>query len=630
MRNRGQETMIGGTAQTPGASRKPLLSLRIRTEPDIVVARQRARQVATLLGLTAPDQVGLATAVSEIVRNAVLYAGEAKVDFEMDISCRPQFLWVQVTDQGPGIKDLDSVLAGRFQSKTGLGTGISGARRLTDRFEISSSPTEGTVVRFGKALQAHTQPLDMSSLSRLNRQLTLQPAPDPRDALQQQNQDLIQTLAVLQARDRELEIRRLELKRLNLELEETNRGVVALYAELEEKAIAVFRANELKSQFLSYVSHEFRTPVNSVMALTHLLLKRTDGELSSEQEKQVVYIRKAVEGLSEMVNDLLDLAKVEAGKTEVRKSIVEVSQVLGAVRALMRPLATNDEVTLTFEEPPAGLVMETDEAKLGQVLRNLVSNALKFTEKGEVRIRINYSPESERISFFVEDTGIGIAPEHLDVIFQEFSQIDHSIQKRVKGTGLGLPLSRKLAELLGGTLEVSSQQGVGSTFVLTLPTKISAPRVGDVAPSSLPDKAPAAILIVDDEEASRYVCRQMFRGTQYRIIESDGLEAAERARFERPGLIILDLTMPGRTGFEVLDELKANPDTREIPVVIHTSKSLTHADDVRLSGRHLGVLPKSGRNRREAFMAIRKALGDAGLFADDPEFADGNDSEKNK
>ena len=117
-----------------------------------MVARQRARQVATLLGLTAPDQVGLATAVSEIVRNAVLYAGEAKVDFEMDISCRPQFLWVQVTDQGPGIKDLDGVLAGRFQSKTGLGTGLSGARRLTDRFEISSSPNEGTVVRFGKTL----------------------------------------------------------------------------------------------------------------------------------------------------------------------------------------------------------------------------------------------------------------------------------------------------------------------------------------------------------------------------------------------------------------------------------------------------------------------------------------------
>jgi signal transduction histidine kinase/CheY-like chemotaxis protein len=621
--------MTGGMGQTPRADRKPLLSLRIRTEPDIVVARQRARQVSTLLGLTAPDQVGLATAVSEIVRNAVLYAGEARVEFEMDISSRPQFLWVQVTDQGPGIKDLQGVLAGRFQSKTGLGTGISGARRLTDKFEISSSEKEGTVVRFGKAVQGHMPPLDMSGLTRLIRQLIQQPAPETRDALQQQNQDLIQTLETIRAKDLELEVRRLELERLNVELAETNRGVVALYAELEERATALRRADAVKSQFLSYVSHEFRTPVNSVMALTHLLLNRTDGELTSEQEKQVVYIRKAVEGLAEMVNDLLDLAKVESGKTEIRTSVVEVSQVLGAVRVLMRPLATNDDVTVIFEEPPAGLLMETDEAKIGQVLRNLVSNALKFTEKGQVRVRVSSDPDSDLISFFVEDTGIGIAPEHLGVIFEEFSQIQHTIQKRVKGTGLGLPLSRKLAELLGGTLEVSSQQGVGSTFVLTLPRKVTIPAATGGAPASLPDKAAPAVLIVDDEEASRYVCRQMFRGKQYRIIESGALEAAERARFERPELIILDLMMPGRTGFEVLDELKANPDTREIPVVIHTSKNLTHADDVRLSGRHIGLLPKSGKNRKEAFIAIRRVLRDADLFDDEPEFA-GSDSGKDK
>jgi signal transduction histidine kinase len=615
--------------QTPRADCKPLLSLRIRTEPDIVVARQRARQVATLLGLTAPDQVGLATAVSEIVRNAVLYAGEARVEFEMDISSRPQFLWVQITDQGPGIKDLQGVLAGRFQSKTGLGTGLSGARRLTDKFEISSSEKEGTVVRFGKAVQGHLPPLDLGGLTRLIRQLAQQPAPELRDALQQQNQDLVQTLETLRTKDRELEVRRLELERLNVELAETNRGVVALYAELEERATALRRADAVKSQFLSYVSHEFRTPVNSVMALTHLLLKRTDGELTSEQEKQVVYIRKAVEGLAEMVNDLVDLAKMESGKTEIRTSVVEVSQVLGAVRALMRPLATNDDVTVIFEEPPAGLLMETDEAKIGQVLRNLVSNALKFTEKGHVRVRVSPDPESDLISFFVEDTGIGIAPEHLGVIFEEFSQIQHTIQKRVKGTGLGLPLSRKLAELLGGTLEVSSQQGVGSTFVLTLPRKVTIPAATGGAPASLPDKAVPAVLIVDDEEASRYVCRQMFRGKQYRIIESGALEAAERARFERPELIILDLMMPGRTGFEVLDDLKANPDTREIPVVIHTSKNLTHADDVRLSGRHIGLLPKSGKNRREAFIAIRRVLRDADLFDDEPEFA-GSDSGKDK
>ena len=575
----------------PRSECTPLLSLRIRTEPDIVIARQRAREIAALLGLTTPDQVALATAVSEVARNAVLYAGEAKIDFELDLMSRPQFIWVQVTDTGPGIANLQGVLDGQVPSKAGLGNGLAGTRRLTDRFEISSSPN-GTVVRFGKTFPARAPALDRSGLARLTFQLAQQPAPEPDQALRQQNQDLIQTLGTLRAREAELEGRRLELERLNLELEETNRGVVALYAELEERAIALRRADELKSQFLSYVSHEFRTPVNSVMALTHLLLRRTDGELTAEQEKQVMFIRKAVEGLAEMVNDLLDLAKVESGKTEVRKTDVEVSQVMGAVRALMRPLATNEAVTLTFEECPSSLVIETDEAKLGQILRNLVSNALKFTERGEVRVRTNCNPAGDLVSFFVEDTGIGIAPEHLDVIFQEFSQIHHSMQGRVKGTGLGLSLSRKLAELLGGTLEVSSRQGVGSTFVLTLPRgAVELPVAGNSVPDFSQD-AEATILIVDDEESARYVCRQMFRGTRFRIIESDALEAAERARFERPGLIILDLMMPGRTGFEVLDELKADPATREIPVVIVTSRTLTRMERDELRPNVLEIVGK--------------------------------------
>ncbi len=612
---------MGNVGRTPQPEHKRLLSLRVQREADIVVARQRARQLATLLGLTAPDQVGLATAVSEIVRNAVLYAGEARVEFEVDISSRPQFLLVRVTDQGPGIKDLQRILDGQFQSKTGFGAGLQGVRRLTERFEIVTSPNEGTVVCFGKPLPAHGQTLGMADLARVAQQLTQQPTSELPDALREQNQDLIQTLDTLRAREAELDGRRLELERLNVELEETNRGVVALYAELEERACALRRADELKSQFLSYVSHEFRTPVNSVMALTHLLLRRTDGDLTSEQEKQVVFIRKAVEGLAEMVNDLLDLAKVESGKTEVRSSLVEVSQVLGAVRALMRPLATNDAVTLIFEESAPGMVIVTDEAKLGQILRNLVSNALKFTEKGEVRVRVRSSEENNQISFFVEDTGIGIAPADLKLIFQEFSQIHSPIQGRVKGTGLGLSLSRKLAELLGGTLEVSSQLGVGSTFTLVLPKHVFVEPVLDAPPVDLTRSSEITILIVDDEEASRYVCRRMFRGTGYQIIESHGFEAAERARFERPDLIILDLMMPGRTGFEVLDELKSETATRDIPVVIHTSKKITDADMARLAGRQVGLLPKSGKDRKEALEVIRRALGNAGLFADEPEFA---------
>ena len=603
---------------TPRSDRKPLLSLNIQAESDIVVARQRTRQLANLLSLTPVDQVGIATAVSEIVRNAVLYAGGANVYFELELSSRPQFFWVRVVDRGPGFQDVQRILDGQFQPKNGLGAGIAGARRLTEQFEISSAADNGTVVSFGKSLPSNAR-LAGEDLKRLALRLTQQPLPGPDDALREQNNDLMQTLEVLRTRESELEGRRTELERLNLELAETNRGVVALYAELEERAAALRRANELKSQFLSYVSHEFRTPVNSVLALTQILMRRTDGDLTAEQEKQVAFIRKAVEGLAEMVNDLLDLAKVESGKTEVRSSSVDVGQVVGAVRALMRPLATNEAVKLVFDELPDGLMIETDEAKLGQILRNLVSNALKFTEEGQVRVSVGTS--GDQVVFSVEDTGIGIASEHLEVIFQEFSQIHHPLQGRAKGTGLGLPLSRKLAELLGGKLEVSSQAGVGSKFVLTIPQKLSVNRRRDAEThASVP--ASGVILVVDDEEASRYVCRHMFRGSPYRIIESNALEAAERARFERPQLIVLDLMMPGRTGFEVLEELKSDPATREIPVVIHTSKVMTAADETRLAGRHLGLLSKSGKNRKLAFEAIRRVLGNAQLFSDEPEFTD--------
>jgi CheY-like chemotaxis protein/nitrogen-specific signal transduction histidine kinase len=415
----------------------------------------------------------------------------------------------------------------------------------------------------------------------------------------------------------ELEKREQELARLNLELEETNRGVVALYAELDEKADALKHANEMKSHFLRYVSHEFRTPVNSVLALTQLLLRRMDGELTPEQEKQVEYIRRAVQELGEMVNDLLDLAKVEAGKTEIRISRVDLSHFVGSIRALMRPLATNDAVALIFDDPPPEIALETDESKLGQILRNMISNALKFTEKGEVRVSIRPARNSS-LCFSVSDTGVGIAAADLSAIFQEFTQVNNRLQKNVKGTGLGLPLSRKLAVLLGGTLEATSTPGSGSTFSLTLP----------MAPASALSPSAAAlpssrqsILIIDDEEASRYITRQLLRGTKYGIIESaEGIEGAERARFERPALIILDLLMPQRNGFEVLDELQADETTRDIPVVIHSSKELTEADLKRLASRPAAVLPKGAEGRRQAFEVIRRILGESELFCGEPEF----------
>jgi signal transduction histidine kinase len=600
---------------------KPILSVNIQKEQDLVTARQRARQLSMLLAFRHQDQTRIATAVSEIARNAYRYARGGRIDFSIDLEARPQFFWIEVCDRGPGISRLESVLDGTYVSSTGMGIGLAGVSRLMDEFNVASSASHGTTVRFGKSIPAGAKPLDMTAVGRLSSSLALQNPAREVDELERQNQDLLQTLNTLYLRESELERRQQDMARLNVELEETNRGVVALYAELDEKAEALRRADDIKSRFLSHVSHEFRTPVNSILALARLLLERSDGELAPEQEKQVAYIRDAARQLAEIVNDLLDLAKVESGKTEVRLVPVDAGQFLGSTRALMRPLANNEAVSLVVEEPAQSIVFESDESKLGQILRNLISNALKFTQQGEVRVNAALDALQKSVVFTVKDTGIGIATGDQERIFHEFTQIEHPIQKHVKGTGLGLPLSRKLAVLLGGTLTVESEIGGGSTFSLTLPYRAPA---GLAALRGEPYAARGSaktILIVDDEVASRYLTYRLLQGTTYQIIEATATEAAERARFEAPALILLDLTMPDRSGFEILHELKSDEMTKDIPVVIHTSKAMTEGDYARLGGKQLAVLPKGTEGRRQALLAMREILGEPHLFSTEAEFS---------
>ena len=228
----------------------------------------------------------------------------------------------------------------------------------------------------------------------------------------------------------EIRRREEESQQLNQELGDTNRGVVALYAELDGRAEQLRQASELKTRFLSNMSHEFRTPLNSVLALSRLLLDRIDGELTSEQERQVGYIRRSAESLLELVNDMLDLAKVEAGKAEVKPVRFAVTSLFGALRGALKPLLTSASVDLLFEPLQDLPPLYTDEAKVAQILRNLVSNALKFTEQGEVRVTARLSEDTTSVIFAVRDTGIGIAPEHHERIFEEFSQVDTKTARR--------------------------------------------------------------------------------------------------------------------------------------------------------------------------------------------------------
>jgi|SRR5882672_8526612 len=265
--------------------------------------------------------------------------------------------------------------------------------------------------------------------------------------------------------------REAEIASLREELDETNKGVVALYAELDDKAAALREATELKSRFLSYMSHEFRTPLTSMSSITGILLSRLDGPLTPEQQKQVEFIRSSARELTEMVNDLLDLAKVEAGRITISPEWFEMVDLFSALRGMFKPIVANSSVSLVFDEPKGDIKLYTDDKKLSQILRNFISNALKFTPVGEVRVTARIL-DDDLVEFAVADTGIGIAPEHVPNLFADFIQLDVRLQRRLRGSGLGLSLARKFAELLGGKVAVESELGKGSRFSVVLPMRL--------------------------------------------------------------------------------------------------------------------------------------------------------------
>jgi signal transduction histidine kinase len=587
----------------------PLMTLDVRVEPDIVLARQRARQIAALLGFAHLDQTRIATATSEIARNAFQYAGGGRVDFLVETG-PPVELLIRVRERGPGIRDLQAILEGRYVSETGMGVGIAGARRLMDRFAIETQEGGGATVSMAKTLSLRTGTLAPRDLAAISAELARNAPQGLLQEIQQQNQELLNTLQEL--RDRQAEISLMHTR----ELDETNRGVVALYSELDEKARALKRLSDLKSRFLSEMSHELRSPLNSIRSLTGFLLDRGDGDLTGEQEKQVRLIRKAAEDLMGLVDDLLDLARVEAGKAVIRPAWFEIKTIFDGLQGTIRPIVEPSSVALVFEDPSGLPPLYTDEAKLTQVLRNFLSNAAKFTERGEIRVAARLETE-DRVLLSVTDSGIGIAVEDLSRIFDEFGQVENPLQGRTKGTGLGLPLSRKLAEVLGGSVTVRSRPGVGSTFEVTIPRTYRPPGESEPPSASPPalghDSLPAEpirVLIVDDQEEARYAVRGILgRVGSFRIIEAaSGDEALLRSRRERPGLIFLDLNLPDMTGFQVLDRLKADVECRDIPVIIHSSRTLDEDERRLLSGRVASILDKGIVSREGAAASLRGAL----------------------
>ncbi len=391
--------------------------------------------------------------------------------------------------------------------------------------------------------------------------------------LRQLNEAMADVVALnreISRQKKELSAKNAELTNAYQELEESNKGVLNLHAELADRADSLRRAADVKGRVVANVSHEFRTPLHTILGLSKLLLEGGDGPLSEEQQKQLRFIRSSAEELYALVNDMLDLSKVEAGKGVLRPQRFRAEELFSALRGMLRPLVpAGSALELIFEPPPVDLTLDTDQGKISQILRNLVSNALKFTERGEVRVALEQV--GEMAVFRVRDTGIGIASEHFERIFEEFGQVEGPLQSKVKGTGLGLALSRRLAEFLGGSLEVESQLGQGSCFTLRVPARH--PEVNELERLQHQplDPSRAPVLVVEDDRKTIFMYEKYLSMAGFQVVPARSVDEA-RSLLERlrPQAVVLDILLEGESSWKFLADLKSNAHTRDIPVLVVT------------------------------------------------------------
>ena len=409
-----------------------------------------------------------------------------------------------------------------------------------------------------------------------------------QEELRVQNEELEQSTHALQDSQARLENQQAELEQINANLEEQTQALERQRDDLARAQTELQRASGYKSEFLANMSHELRTPLNSSLILAKLLADNPEGNLNSEQIKFAETIYSAGNDLLVLINDILDLSKIEAGKLDVRPEEIAIRRLSDELSDVFQPVAREKGISLgATVDADLPATMSTDATRLQQVLKNLLSNALKFTERGGVSLRIRRAgPELPGwIAFEVKDTGIGIQADQHDLIFEAFRQADGTTNRKYGGTGLGLSISRDLAGLLGGELTLESALGQGSTFTLVLPERLgpgaAAPATGPLAADPRPPRRPAppidellelppgerVILIIEDDPNFAGVIEKLARELDFQsVVASNGEQGLAMASRYRPSAIVLDVGLPDRSGLSVLDTLKHQSATRHIPV----------------------------------------------------------------
>jgi signal transduction histidine kinase len=688
-----------------------LARVEIRYEQDVVHARQRARLIAEQLGFGRQDQTRISTCVSEIARNAHQYGQGGEVEFMLEATAHPPRLTIAVRDHGPGIADLDTILEGRYTSRTGLGRGIVGSRRLLEYFHIDTRLGQGTTVTLGKSLPLKVPTVTPVVLRRIADALAANYSASPMEEIRAQNQELVVEIternrvsALLLDQSKLLHQEVVERRTAQQELEALNDKNAALltgqqailhsdvvsliitqnrfilwatpsllialgYDWLEFKgresrfifqseeaflawgeaaypvilAHQVFRspvqfrhkngsliwfdlagtmfdensdqvlwscvdisaqkiaeaklqearqeaqsATVAKSQFLATMSHELRTPMNGILGMAQLLVLH-----QLQEDKRVQYAQTILNSghtLLSLLNDILDLSKVEAGKLNLESTVFTVLPVVLDTRALFAETANAKGLLLESTwQGPAGQCYLGDPHRLRQMLSNLVSNAIKFTNHGFVRIvatEIERQSQHAVLLFSVADSGIGITNEQHARLFQAFSQADSSTTRRFGGTGLGLSIVLQLAKLMGGEAGIDSQPGQGARFWFRVRVALQAGAQVSLQTSAASVAVPArdltgTVLIAEDNLVNRMVIMAMLgeldaSGLSVTVVE-DGQQALDFiTQGGMPDLVLMDVQMPVMDGLEATEKIRlwqADHGKPRLPIVALTANA---------------------------------------------------------
>lgn len=452
------------------------------------------------------------------------------------------------------------------------------------------------------------------------------------EELEEQSRALKESQARLEQQQVELEQTNAQLEEQAQQLEAQRDGLERANASVQLKARELEQASQYKSDFLANMSHELRTPLNSSLILAKLLADNPGENLTEDQVKYARTIQSSGNDLLNLINDILDLSKIEAGHVEIQPGSVSVERVANNLRQVFQPLATDKKLDFAVEVAPGcARSIETDPQRLEQVLKNLLSNAIKFTEAGQVRLSIGRADDS-RVAFSVSDTGIGIAKEQQRAVFEAFHQADGTISRRYGGTGLGLSISRQLVRLLGGAIELQSEPGQGSTFTVTIPESYNpanvAPRdqpasapVISGSPAPVPAPSPTkpslrleddrdaltetkrVLLVIEDDDSFAAIVRDLSREMGFQaIVAGTAEEALSLAKEYMPSAIVLDVGLPDQSGLAVLDRLKHDVRTRHIP--IHVVSAGDHTETAYSLGA-VGYMIKPV-NREQLVDVLRK------------------------